>query len=403
MVTISVRQALNGMNIMSQDKTWELLFSRIGDTINDTSENFLLDFTGVSVSGATDFPNFKKLLRKTNVSMKFVNQDELMNSIKMLCILDSIPYTNRFENVNTPKVVEKTPAEIKMEKNGENILSKFEIDAINNRATFVVANTFKQFYNNDTCTYVSYAIDKLAKQGINKVLIDLKGVATNTVVLTEFCNICKKFSDIGVEVVFDVDDGDTARDFKLCMYKSQKDSFTPKKRAKTINEFFKKYGETAGLLIKYEKSRTTDEFGRFGKGQVASCKVSVFKGLKKMDDRYFAAFETFKVSGFLTIAQYYSLYDGEVPNRIPSEMVCIDVADLGFIDDFLGPRYHFVLPIQRNSSETKKIPIAFNERGNNITKECTLPERIMYVFRDFEINCNIDLLKEAIAESEKNR
>ena len=403
MVVVNVRRTLNGMNIMSQDRTWELLLSRIGDTIADTSEEFILDFTGVSVSGATDFPNFKKILRKTNVGMKFVNQDELMRSIKMLCILDSIPYANRFENVNTPKVVEKTPAEIKVEKNGENILTKFDVDLPNKKATFVVFNTFRQFYNNDTCTYVSYAIDKLAKQGVNKVLIDLKGVATNTVVLTEFCNICKRFNDKGVEVIFDFDAGDTTRDFALCNYKLRKETYTPKKRAIAMNNFFKKYGETAGVLVKYEKSRTTDEFGRFGKGQVASCKVSIFKGLKKMGERYFATFETFSVSGFLTIAQFYSLYDGEVPNKLQSEMECIDVADLGFMNEFLGPRYHFGLPIQRSHSETKKIPIAFNERGNNITKECTLPERIMYVFNDFDIKCNMELLKHSIAESEKNR
>lgn len=403
MVILNIRQTLNGMNIMSQDKTWELLLSKISDTISNTSEEYLLDFTGVSVSGATDFPNFKKLLRQTNIHMKFVNQDDLMHNIKMLCILDSIPYENRFENENTPKVVAKTPAQIKLEKNGENILSKFIVDADNKKAKFIVVNTLRQFYNNDTCTYVDYAIDKLAKQGITDVLIDLKGVATNTVVLTEFCNICKRFSDIGVNVVFDVDDGDTARDFKLCMYKSQKDSFTPLKRARIINNFYKQYGDTAGLLIKYEKSRTTDEFGRFGKGQVASCKVALFMGLKRMGDSFFATFETFSVKGFLTIAQYYSYCDCKVPEKIPSEIICVDVADLGFIDDFLGPHYHFVLPIQRNSSETKKIPIGFNERGNNITKSCTLPERIMYVFNDFNIKCNMELLKQAIEESEQNR
>lgn len=403
MTTISVRKALNGMNIMSQDKTWALLISRLDETISDTSEQFMLDFTGVSVSSATDSPNFKVLLRKPNIRMHFVNQEEMLHSIKMLCILESIPYENRFENTNTPKVVEKTAAELKIERNGENLLTKFEVDDANKTATFVVFNTFRQFYNNDTCVYISYAIDKLMERGVTKVLIDLKGVATNTIVLTEFCNMCHRFKDKGVELVFDVDDENTAKDFKLCMYKSQKEAITPKIRAKTINDFYKKYGDTAGLLIKYEKSRTTDEFGRFGKGQVASCKVSVFRGLKLLENRCFAVFESFKVSSFLTIAQYYSLYDGAVPNKIPSEMVCINILDLGFLDSFLGPQYHFILPVQRSSSETKRIPIDFNERGNNITKECTLPERIKYVFRDFGISCNEDLLNKAIEESERNR
>lgn len=403
MVTLNVRQSLGGMNIMSQDRTWELLLSKIGDTISDTSEKFMLDFTGVSVSGATDSPTFKKLLHMENVSMKFVNHEELINSIKMLCILDSIPYIDRFENENTPKVVEKTQAQLKVEKNGENILSKFEVDKDKQSAVFTVSNTFRQFYNNDTCIYVSYAIGKLTERGIKKVLIDLKGVATNTVVLTEFCNICRDFNEKNIEVLFDIDEGEAARNFKLCMYKSQKDSFSPEMRAKAVDKFYEVYGRTAGLLIKYEKSRTTDEFGRFGKGQVASCQVAILRGLTGSGGKKFAEFEVFKVSSFLTQAQYYSLYDGEIPNKLPSTIININVADLGFLDDFLGPHYHFVLPIQRDPSETRRIPIGFNERGNNITKECTLPERIKYVLNDFEVYCNAGLLEEAIEASEANR
>lgn len=403
MIIIDVRKTLNGMNIMSQDKTWELLLSKIGDTLANTSEEYLLDFTNVSVSGATDHSNFKKLLRMPNISMKFVNHEDLLHSIKMLCILDSIPYADRFENVNTPKVVEKTAAELKIERNGENLLSKFNVNPDKKAAAFVVIDHYRQLYNNDTCVYIKYAINKLAEQGVNSVLIDLKGVPTNTVVLTDLCGMCRDFADKGVEVMFDIDDENTAKDFKLCMYKSTKDKFTPNVRAQIFNKFYKTYGNTAGLLVKYEKSRTADEFGRFGKGQVSSCKVCIFRGLKKMDTKYFAVFDTFKVSGFMTIAQYFSTCDGVVPSKLPSETVCIDVADIGFLDTFIGPHYHFLLPVQRYSSETKRIPIGFNERGNNIVKECTLPERIMYVFRDFEIDCNETLLRDAIIKSEKNR
>jgi hypothetical protein len=160
---------------------------------------------------------------------------------------------------------------------------------------------------------------------------------------------------------------------------------------------------TPGMLIKYKKSKALDEFGREGKGEVVSSRIAIFRTIYQDSSGHaIAKIETFNSNYFYTKEHWMVEHDGEVPSSLHSEVIEAEMTEIGLGDLFLGSKYHFILPIQQDESESQVVIESIDEDGRNIKKKCTIPERMKLVFDSWGIEYNEESLNKSIEETKKS-
>ena len=157
-----------------------------------------------------------------------------------------------------------------------------------------------------------------------------------------------------------------------------------------------------GMLIKYKKSKALDDFGREGKGEVVSSRIAIYRGLKQSKTgQPVAMIEVFNNNYFYTIEHWMVEHDYEEPTSLHSETLEIGLDELGVCDMFLGSKYHFLLPVQQNESETQVVIKEVDENGKNVKVRCTIPERMKIVFDSWGVKYNEESLDEAIKNTKE--
>lgn len=383
------------MTTLSQEDSWAKVYA----TLKDTTEEIKIDFTNVIISRPLTFPSFRLLLQMPNIHMKFTNEQEIVESIQSWLILNAKnDQVDRIEHVVIEHEPEKTPDQLKIESYGNRVYDRFDIDG--DMATYKVKKFISTISNTTTIEYMRFAVNRLmAENCIKKFRIDLRDIVINGVDALE--TLAKLKDDVetaGAEFEIFMNDTETIKTMQLCLNKISNEYKSVVDRLKYIKKFKGDKHDIPGLLIKYRDSRATDTFGRSGKGEVEWCRIAIFRGIRKGGQLVFC---TFFEDRFYTKVHWSSQHDGEKHPGLKTETKTIDATELGFLNRFLGSRYHFIKAVQKSKAENKKMIVDLSESGTNIFKDCTIPERIKVVLDDWGVKYDAETLGNYIEETKE--
>lgn len=393
MVYMDCKELYKG-NILSQNASWEKLNDAVEEALKtcEDGEGIEISFGNVTVQSPWMHENFLKLLRNDKVHMQFTNRAELVNHIKVSAILNG-GNPEHVRNIEVEKPKEKTVQELKVESNGEDIMSRFNLNG--GRYEWIAKDKYRQIYNSSTLDYIRYAIDKLNKDtGITEYYMDLNGIQLSDVVIQSFADAVKHYESIGINISIDISDEKYIKTFHLSMHKVASQVYTPKQRIRAIRANLVK--GNPGMLIKYKKSKAVDSFGRHGKGEIVSSRIAVFRELKQLENDVVFVVDVYNNNYFYTKCQWMSEHDNESLGALVKETLEIKMEELGLLNMYFGTSYHFIEPIQQDIVENVKVIYGFTERGTNIYKTCTIPERMKIVFDDWGVEYDKDKLEEYI-------
>lgn len=384
------------VDTISQDKGWK----KVQEAVGDLTEDLMIDFTNINVVEPWQCAEFKVLLKNKHIHMKFVNDEQLVKRIQMMCIIDGIDETRIInEVVFVPK--EKTAEEKKIEKFGTELIPYFKVDD-NGVATFKVSDRYSQVQSTNTLNYVDFAIRKVHEdKSIDKFVLDITGLVVLSNVLQFIAELMVQYNTEGITLEVNTDDSDNEEmnrireELRLYIHQAGNEILTVSKRAQITQQLLKP--NTPCMLMKYKKSKALDDFGREGNGEVISCRIAIFRKMKYVDENTtYAIVETFNNNYFYTEAQWMLEHDYEQLEDRHIEKLEIPLNELGICDTFLGSKYHLILPIQHDKSENQTVIKGVDADGKNIKVNCTIPERMQVVFDDWGIEYNKEELDKAI-------
>lgn len=390
---------LYAVDRISQNKGWIKLREAL-DAL-DTEDDILIDFTGINVSDPWDCPDFISLIKNPKLHMIFKNKDELVTRIKMTCILNGA-YPDNIENIEIEKPKEKTAEEKKIEQYGEGLKQIFGEDKRYPGALVIdLGKKYTQLHNTATLNYLKYAIDKLHEETGKTYYIAVVG-KTNILdnVLELLANIIVKYKSQGIVLEVDLDNPDAETKIGLYLHKATAKVYTIAEKIKFIKKHINN-GGMPGILIRYKKSRSLDNFGRYGKGEVISSRIAILRGLeyRSKDNAPVIVVESYNNDYFFTGQHWLIEHDNEQLQNVRVDKLEITLEEFGFLDLFLGSTYHFMEPIPFDDTDNCKVIVAIDEDGKNVTRSCTLPERMKYVFDDWGIEYNDKYMDECIEKT----
>lgn len=384
------------VDTISQDKGWK----KVHDAISDINEDIEIDFSGINVIEPWQCDEFKELLKDAHVFMKFVNNKEVVNRIKMMCIIDGLDET-RIHNVVVEVPRKKTPEEIKTEHYGNELIPYFDIVDKDDKLVAVIdlEKKYSQIQSTNTLSYIDYAIKEIHNvQAVDNFVLKLGNLVVLPNVLQVIADMMVQYEIQGYHLFVDCDNKDMANNMGLFIYNATNEKYDVDQRQKIIENKLK--DNTPGMLIRYKRSKAKDDFGREGKGEVVSSRIAVYRGIGKDKLGHpVVKVETFNNNYFYTKEQWMIEHDYEESSGLHSEEELIPLDEIGITNLFLGSRYHFILPIQQEASESKMVIERFDENGNNVKKMCTIPERMKVVFDSWGIEYNKESLDESIKQT----
>lgn len=386
MVVKRIKELYN-VDTISQDKGWK----KVNDALPE-NETIMIDFTGTNIVDPWDCSEFKKLLKNPLVHMKFTNCDEMVRRLKIMCVVEGLDESRIInEVIEIPR--EKTAEEKKVERIGESLIPLFEIDG--NKAKFKVSTKYSQIHSTNTINYIEYAIERLVNDyEIKEIILDINGVSILKNVVESMADLVVGYRKSDIDICVDISDEESINNMKLFIHQATTKAYNAEEREKALNKHLKK--NTAGILIKYKKSKALDEFGRHGNGEVVSSRIALFKKIEVVDGRTVAVIESYNNNYFYTKQHWMVEHDNEMLSKLTYETLNIDMNELGYGDLFLGSTYHFMAPVQQNINENRVVIKELNENGSNVKVTCTIPERIKLVFDDWGIDYDEGELDKAI-------
>lgn len=386
---------LYNVDTISQDKGWKKVLQAINDILATTNEDILIDFSSTNVVDPWQSIEFKKLLSNEKIHMKFVNSEQTVNKIKMMCIIEGMS-ADRITNevIEVPR--EKTAEEKKIEQYGSQLMDFFK-DNGTGTLVFNVRDRYDQLQSTNTVNYIDFAMRELHKtKGTTNFIIIFNKISVLPNVLRVFAQLIVDYKEIGVDLKIDMDNDDSARELGLFIHIATNDKYTDSERAKAFNEL---KPNTPGILIRYKKSKATDDFGRQGKGEVVSSRIAIFREVKDNGDGPIAVVATYNNNYFYTKQHWMVEHDNEEPTSLHEDIMEIPMSDIGLCDRFLGSRTHFILPVQRSKEESQTVIVDIDENDRNIKKICTIPERMKIVFDDWSVPYDHEALDKAISDT----
>ena len=415
MVVKKLRE-IYSVDTISQDKGWK----KINEAVSTIDDDITIDFSGINVVEPWQCAEFRTLLENPKVHMIFSNMESMVKRIQMMCIIEGLD-ENRIVNkyVEVPK--EKTSDEKKIEYNGKELAEKyFKVDTENNVVTFNVNDKYSQIHSTNTLNYVEFAIRKISEEtGIKKFIIILGTISIQNNVLEFLANMIVNFKIEGLELLVDADNEETCKNLGLFVHIANNSKYNSSARYEIIRKSIKE--GTPGILIKYKKSKAVDEFGRHGKGEVVSSRIAIFRGFKPGNKTittqrtlpdgtvrvvneipYVMLVDTYNNNLFYTKQHWMVEHDNEEPRKLMPEKVEIGMEEVGFADEFLGSKYHFIFPVQDKPEESQVVIKDLDDEGKNIKQLCTIPERMKIVFDDWGIKYDVESLDRAIENTKEH-
>ena len=408
MVIKSLKELVNVDNI-SQEKTWWDLLNAIKGF--DTDDPINIDMSGINITDPWEIEAFHELMNNENIYLTFTNKKELVNRIKMWCTINGY-YPENVINIEVEYNKPKTAKELKLEREGNNVKAHFHLidgnrEAIQNIADtnilksiyeLNVADLYTQIYSGGTIENIRWAIDQLVKEsGIKHYRLVINDIPMQDNVIDSLAKLILEYQDNGIMLEVASSNTETTDKFTLYIFNNSNKEYTEDEKATIIQENFKP--GMPGLLIRYKKTRATDDFGRYGDGKPASCRIAVYKGLVDDETGRYVIIDSYNDDTFYTKQHWKVDNDNEDLDKLSVDEHKITLDEIGMTDFFFGSTYHFIKPIQRSIDESRNVIVDLNENGGNITERCTIPERMKHVFDDWGIEYDAELLKEYIDET----
>lgn len=407
MKTVKFKEILNVDNV-SQEKSW----MKVYDKLKDINEDIEINFDDVNVLEPWRFKAFQMILSNNpHVYMSFTNKDDIVSKLHMSCIINGVD-KNRIIGRHVEVEKPKTPEELKAEKRGREITQHFKLDD-QGVYRIKVSELYAQLHNSSTITYICKAIEMLNQEKeITQFIIDIGDMSVQLNVLKHLAEKVIDYTYKGISIAIDTSDEETAKNIRLFLHQCRNDAYNDKvKRYDKIISSIKK--DTPGLFLRYKSSKALDDFGRHGSGQVVSSRIAIFREIRFIaptrittkddlrDAKIMCVIDTYNSDYFYTKLHWSMEHDNETLKRIPMDTYKVDIEELGFCDDFLGSKYHFMLPIQQSENENTSMIVGLNNEGKNIRKVCTIPERMKLVFDDWGIDYDKVSLNQSIKLTEQ--
>ena len=376
------------------DKPWDKLIAYM-EAECPKGEPVEFDFRGIEVIQPCNSNSFLKLLSNPDFCMTMYNNENTVNSIRLMCTLNNYD-TSRIKNVND--IIPKTMSseEKTIERMASQLMPYFETSDTGIQGTLNVHNRFDQIGQPNTVKYIEAAIKKYSEDtGVKDIKVYTKMMSIQPSVVETITDMIEQMHRDRIEVTFMSDDKDIQDkiDMRLDLGKanySSSEKYNIMKSRLTMNR--------VGLLIKYKEGRGKDEFGRQGKGEKVMVRIALFKGFTKRDNTILACFRSFNGNTFYTKSHWYLEHDCEELSSLNYDDILIPIDELGLYNDFLGSKYHFSNPIQY-SKGGETIMYSTNENGSVVGTSMTIPERAKAVFDDFGIEYDHESLDKYIEET----
>lgn len=394
MIVKKLKEIYN-VDTISQDKGWKKVAKAIEEMQQTTDEDIMIDFSSTNVVDPWNSAEFRQLIRNEKLHMKFVNSEKVVNNIKMMCVIEGVK-ADRIINeiVEVPR--EKTAEERKIEQYGKMIIPYFKEDE-NGNMVFNVREKYDQLQSTNTVGYIKYAINEINKEkGKTEFIIVFNKIIVLSNVLSVFAQLIVELEASGIHLKIDVDTKEAKDELGLYIHIATNNKYTAKERAKAFKEMAE---NTPGMLIKYKKSKATDDFGRQGKGEVVSSRIAILNYIKEDGGTPVAVVTSYNSRNFYTKQHWMVEHDNDKPTGLHEEVEEFAMEEIGLGDKFLGSRAHFILPIQQNKDESKTLIIDIDDEGKNIKKVCTIPERMKVVFDDWGVKYDEASLNKAIEDT----
>lgn len=377
------------ISFIRQDESWAKIvewFKKYNVTFDIT-----LDFENVGFSEPWTLPSFIELVKMKNVSFKLYHDEDLFKTITALFISEGED-TNRLYFEPAPKVVKLTNVEKKIKLNGEHFESLFKREG--KQFCLRMREHYDSINHYQTIRFIEYAMHSIIeKEHAKSFLLDFKGIALDDSIIDTIGALISSMADAGIEVLVDLGTEEEYR--HLALYEVAHTPVSNENRFKTFREAVTNTPNMVGVLTRYKHSDKLDEFGRQGKGESSVSRIAIFKGLKKNNKGVVVAvFQTFNINYFYTKFHWACEHDGEQLEKLEYSKVEVMLPELGFMNEFLGKRYHFSEISQGSVEESTYL--AINTNGHVKTVKVTIPERAKLVFDDWGIKYNKEQLNERI-------
>lgn len=393
------------ISTISTDKTWGTLLSSIESLEKETNEDIEIDFSGITIVDPWRCENFKLLIAKPHIHFIFKNCDDIVRHLQLVCTLDGLDFENRIKHVVVEIPREKTDEEKKVEYKGGIWAEAFKIDKENGVSTLDLFAKIRKLENPTTVNYIEFAINKISEEtGIKKFTINWGEVRSDSVTIEYMVKMMLRFGEKGITVNMDIQNEDEIKLFGLHLHKLNTKDPTVGDKYTIIHDMFSLHKPIVGILIQYKnkKNNKKDEFGRQGKGEVNMSRIAVLtdvRGNAKTGGT--ATFLTYNSNYFFTRQHWAVTHDNEELKELKVDRMDVPISELGFLNEFMGSTFHFIEPIQKKKSYSSKVIYDLTDSGSNISKLCTIPERIKYVFNDWGIEYDEELLNKAIMDTNK--
>jgi len=382
------------VDTLSQDKGWK----KIAEAIKG-NDNIIIDFTGINVVEPWACIEFKRILSDTNVHMRFTNEEELTNRIKMMCIIDGLN-PDRIENIYVEVPKKETPEEKKLKRLSNDI--KELIEVVDNVGYIDLTKKYTQLGSSNTVIYIGYAVRAFNKEtGVKEYVVQTKDMFVQDNILDSVANLIVSLDDENIQLELDTNLENIQKNMGLHMHKATSKKYDTKAKYEALKEQLKV--GTPGMLLRYRKSNALDEFGRQGRGEVVSCRIAIFKGFSDVDDDQVpsAIFDTFNDNYFYTKQHWIIEHDNTPPTSLWQDTVEADMDELGVWDMFLGSKFHFLRAVQKDPKENRVVIVDTDDEGRNIKETCTIPRRMQLVFDDWGVDYDVEELAKDIEQTNK--
>ena len=378
-------------------KAWMTLMNWVRDNLGP-DEQVQFDFKGIELINPWLTPEFNLFMQDKRIYMKIWNNQDTANTINIMCTMNDNTQEVRAVNVVVPVQKKLTKEELAIIAKAQELQQYFEINGNNPKmAVLHIHKRFDQIGVPITISYIEAAMKQFAKEhGVTKIRLDAIGISIQSSVIKNLTNLIKSMEDEGVELEINSTDEEVMN--KVNMYQSLdgNEVTSEKDRVRIIKALL--HNGKVGMLIKYRDSRAADEFGRRGKGKPISCRVAIYRGLKREKDGIHALITTFNGKTFYTRTHWSLEKDNEILSKLDTEELSIPVEQLGVYNSFLGSHYHLVAPIQKKVEDTMTM-YSLDENHKIIRNNLTIPERIKVVLDDWGISYDRESLQMCIQQT----
>lgn len=373
---VTLKQYIN-LGVISQEKSWQLVY----DTVKKNHlEDAILDMKNIELENPCSFNWYMKLMRETNVKLKFTNKEGLAESLRIQSVLDGLN-PNRIISISTPKPIVKTQYQRKIEATAKKYKEHITIDGSN-----VILDMNKllcQITDISTITTIELAIDEWVNEhgwNYGQFIIMCDALTLDESVINGLSEMIVKFlKEKNMHVVTDIKPEYNDKMTLMIQHFNKGDRSLQQKF-----NFWKNLPiGRVGVLKKYKDSRKLDSLGRKGDGQEISCRVAIYKGVQTIKGRTKLVFDEYTSDTFYTPDHWYYVHDSNQLSGLNTVRTCADVAEVGFDSDFYGTTYNFVRIEHCNNGTEEVIPRMIGDTPEVF--ECNLAGKAGIVFDSWSI------------------